>query len=291
MMDFKKDKKIGSLFLKQIKHDFLIGIFYSWKNYIPVVLIFLFACSLFHSMVSNNILNGSIEIKPSFTDYIIETYKGMAIYDTNRRDIPFQIPVIWLLINIYIIYLVSIYPLKDLYSYGQQILLRSKNRKLWWLSKCIWNVTTVILFYSIGYIVIFLFCIFTGTLTLKNNLEINLLVSNVNTDGISTDHILIIAVFLPIISSIGLSLFQMLMAFIIKPLYSCILIITILISSAYFCVPWLIGNYLMILRNQEITHTEGIASNTGICLGILISISSCIFGYLRFRSMDILEKK
>ncbi|WP_071396579.1 hypothetical protein [Bacillus tuaregi] len=279
-------KRRGS-FYTQIKHDLLIGILHEKLRYVPVFLIFIFSCVYFQNMVDRGASHEITSSIPSYSDYIIQIFKGMEIYQENR---PFEIPVTWLLINIYIVYLVSYYPFQDLNGYGQLIILHSKNRKQWWLSKCIWNISTVLTFYLIGYIVVFLFTLLSGDIAFQRNEDINLLVSRVNTANFQPESLLIIGFILPIITSIAISLFQMTLTLFCRPIFSCIIVITLLVASAYSSFPLLIGNYLMILRNNMISLGEGVYATIGILLSISLSIFSILIGFVRFRNLDILYK-
>lgn len=275
-------------FYKLIKHDLLIGIFYAKLKYVPVFLIFIFLCAHFQNMADISFSHGITSSYPSFSDYLIDIFKGMEIYQKNK---PFEIPVSWLMINIYIAYLVSFYPFQDLNGYGQQIILHSKNRKQWWLSKCIWNISTVLTFYLIGYLVIFLFLLFSGNFSLPRNKDINLLISNVNTANLQLESVILIGFILPIITSIAISLFQLSLAMFCKPILSCIIIISLLVVSAYSTSPLLLGNYLMILRNNLISLNNGVSEVTGIWISVFLSIFSICSGYLKFKYLDILHKE
>jgi hypothetical protein len=281
----------NATFFKQIRTDLIVGIVYSWKMYIPAFFIYIFVCLHFNNMLSSNISLGLIQSKPSFADYIIEIFKGMERYDLTNRQSSFEVPVIWLLINIYLVYLVSSYPFNDLYGYGQQVLLLSKKRKQWWISKCIWNISTVLVFYFVGYVVISIFSIFNGDISMQLHSDINFEVSKVNTSGFKRNDFIIVAVVLPIITSIAISLFEMIVTLVCKPIISCILMICLLVVSAYSCSTFLLGNYLMILRSNSVIPSEGVEAQYGIGIAVFLSIFSIVIGYKIFRRLDIFEKE
>ena len=59
-------------------------------------------------------------------------------------------------------YITLYYPFDDLEESGQNILIRSGGRQLWWLSKCLWNLTSVVVFFLLAWGVMVLGCLITG---------------------------------------------------------------------------------------------------------------------------------
>jgi len=232
-----------------------------------------------------------LEGSPNFSDYIVDLYKGMDIFKKVDNADKFQIPGDWMIMNIFLTYVIGYYPLKDLKDYGSQILIRSKKRWQWWLSKCIWVIASVLIYYAIGYIVICIFSLFNGGLSLTPTYDINMYISNVNTLEFTSGKIVVITMILPMIMSITLSLIQMTMSIFTTPILSNIVLVSIIVASAYYCHPLLLGNYLMILRNDAIVFERGVNTMAGLGLGVIISILAVIIGNLRFKKMDILDDK
>ncbi|MGL4731781.1 MAG: DUF2705 family protein [Clostridium sp.] len=291
-MDNSRELKNQSVktFLMQIKHDFLMGTIYSWKKYIIVFLIFLFFIIKFQGDILNEVKYNSLKELPNFSDYVIEMYKGREALNTENELESLKIPSSWMLINIFLSFIIGYYPLLDLKKYGTQILLRSKKRHQWFLSKCIWIIGNVIIYYAIGYIVMIIFSLFNGGVSLIPTSKININISQVNTTNFEIKTVLILGMVLPIVTSISLSIFQMTLALFTTSIFSNITIISILIVSVYYCSFLLSGNYLMILRNSEIA-LNGVNTSYGLIVGSIIIILSIIIGTLRFNRIDILEKK
>ena len=65
-------------------------------------------------------------------------------------------------IQLYLAVVVGVYPVKDLHMAGQQILLKSGNRKAWWFGKVIWNILSVLGFYLVLYLSVTAVSIVTG---------------------------------------------------------------------------------------------------------------------------------
>lgn len=284
-------KKSRRTLFMQVKHDLLMGIAYAWKKYVVVLFVFIFLCAMFQKGVIIHREHMGMEGTPNFSDYIIDLYKGMDIFEKVDNGDRFQIPGGWMIINIFLTYIIGYYPLKDLKDYGSQILIRSKKRWQWWLSKCIWVIASVLIYYAIGYIVISIFSLFNGGVSLTPTYDINMSISKVNTLDFTAGKIIVMTMILPIIISIALSLIQMTISMVTTPILSNIVLIAIIVASAYYCHPLLLGNYLMILRNDAIVFGRGVNTMVGLGLGGVVSILAIIIGNLRFKKMDILDDK
>ncbi len=281
------DEKLGNrVWIGLIKHDLMVGIGYSWKKFIPIIMIMILACAQFYQETQLYLEATHQDLSLSMADYLVDVFKGMEIYIPSKDD-PFQIPAIWLLLNVYLAYLVASYPAKDMASFGQQIMIRSQSRRKWWLSKCLWNIITVLVFYSLIFATIFVFSLLTGEVTLVMHNEINEQVSEITTSHFTTGKLLEVVGVLTILTSMALSLLEMLLSFLIKAVYSFTIIVVVLSISAFYCHPLLIGNYLMIMRNNFIISNQGVDSAQGMVISLLIILLSTTIGYIKLKSSDI----
>lgn len=266
----------------QIKHDLTVGILYQWEKYLPAVLIFLFICADLRLKAQGHAI--------SYADYLIHAFQGMEVYIPSP-DKKFDIPVIWLAMNLYAAFLIGDYPLKDILGFGQQILIRSNHRGQWWFSKCIWNLCSMLLFYGIGHLAIFLFTLFScaGTFSMVPT-EVTATLSNMDISRL-TGHTWIGFVFvMPLLTSAALSLLQMTLEFVTKPIFSYAVIVCILVLSGYFFTPFFIGNGSMLLRSEFVLE-NGIPFTQGVLLAILLIGLTIATGYLLFSRYDVLAKK
>lgn len=286
-MTHNKKKHYG--FLQQLEHDISYGIIQSWKKYTFIIGVCILTCGYFLRSVLMLNRYGLIQARPGFFDYLIFMFKGMNVYIPSPNK-PFNIPVLWLLFNICLAFIVANYPFKDLDSFGLQILLRSRSRGYWWLSKCIWNILTVVLCYLIALFVILIFTACTGVFSHNPDVQIGLQVSQVAVSELTQNDLVLTAFVLPLITSISLSLLQMVISLIShKPALGFIAIVCLLTISAYYCSAFLSGNYLMILRSDLIIHNMGVSSQNGIIMATSISILSIVSGFAVFSKYDILK--
>ena len=71
----------------------------------------------------------------------------MQEYIPNQHQ-PFEVPVLFLLINILLAVLIGGYAAGELHGTGLNKLVRCQRRSDWWICKCIWNVISVLGYYA-----------------------------------------------------------------------------------------------------------------------------------------------
>ena len=110
-----------------ILYDWSRGILHRWPVFLASALIFGFAGLQCCDSYATLRMSGEITALPSFLDAWIYAFKGMAVFNPLSNQ-PFNIPALWLLIEIFIAYMVSSYPYTDLDGVGRQVLVRSQKR-------------------------------------------------------------------------------------------------------------------------------------------------------------------
>ena len=77
-----------------------------------------------------------------FGDFLFFITAGMEEYIPMPGNI-FMFPALWMLMILAPLYITLYYPFYDLTAYGKNVLINSKSRNAWWLSKCFWAVSCV----------------------------------------------------------------------------------------------------------------------------------------------------
>lgn len=285
---FGDEKKKGSFFL-QIKHDFYKGTVEGWKRYALAVCIFVFLCFVFQIRSQKIIQFSNINKGISFSDFILFIFRGMNVFDGNAVELQDKLPQ-WFLVNIYLSIIIGYFPLKDLSESGIQVLIRTKSRVRWWLGKCLWVTYNVLIYYMISIIVITVFSLFNGGLSLEPSKDLNLILSNLDISKFNFQGILIVGIILPIITSITLSLIQLLISLFTNSIISNMVIITVLTLTPFYCNSFFIGNYLMILRSNLNIGDSGVSIVYGIVICVVLSIATIFIGANKIKRYDILEK-
>jgi len=285
---FGDEKKKGSFFL-QIKHDFYKGTIEGWKRYAIALCIFIFLCFVFQIRAEKIIQFNKISKEISFSDFILFMFRGMNVFDGNAVELQDKLPQ-WFLVNIYLSIIIGYFPLKDLSESGIQVLIRTKSRVSWWLSKCLWVIYNVLIYYTIFIIVITVFSLFHGGLSLELSKELNLILSNLDISKFNFKGILVVGIILPLITSITFSLIQLLISLFTNSIISNMFIITVLTLTPFYCNSFFIGNYLMILRSNLNIGDSGVSIVYGIVICVVLSIATIFIVANKIKRYDILEK-
>lgn len=278
-------------FSKLLKYDLKNGFLLNLINLLIVIIFVLAFCIDFY-LRKNSAYMLDDSIPPgTFMDYLFYMFSGIKEYTPSMTE-GFLIPVKWLLLFLFILYSTLYYPIRDLSSLGLNILVRTKGRIAWWLSKCIWNICYVSVTYMLIFLTVIIFCI-----VMKEPISLDITPMFVNdlidaaspydTFSIQLAYIILL---LPLLISIGLNLLQMTLVLFIKPLYSFGAIAVILLSSAYLFTPYLPGNYAMPIRSSHVVE-NGLSFSGGLIMFLIIISVSFIVGSLYFRRYDILDEE
>lgn len=279
--------KFSRLLIYDLKNGFRLG---AIKLLLLVLLIVAFCIDFYLRKSSTYIFEESI---PSGTliDYLFYIFAGMKEYTPSMTD-SFTFPVKWLLLYLFIFYSTLYYPYRDLSSLGLNILVRTKGRIAWWISKSLWNICYVLAMYVVIFLTVFVFCLVMQepiSFDITNMFVHDLLGAGSPFDTFSANLIPIILVF-PLLISVGLNLLQMTFVLFVKPLYSFGVMAVILLSSAYLLSPYLPGNYAMPIRSEYVVE-NGVSASGGIIMFLILVSVSFTIGCLYFRRYDILVEE
>ncbi|MCJ7839335.1 hypothetical protein MUB24_00135 [Lederbergia sp. NSJ-179] len=279
--------KFSKLLKYDLKNGFLLG---SIKWLVLVLLVIAFCLDFYLRKSHTYIFEESIPAG-TMIDYLFYIFAGMREYIPSMTE-SFIFPVKWLLLHLFIFYCTLYYPYRDLSSLGLNILVRTKGRIAWWISKSIWNICYVLAMYAVIFLTVLLFCLVMQepiTLDITPVFVHDLLDAGSPFDTFSTKLVYTI-LFFPLLMSIGLNLVQMTLVLFIKPLYSFGLMAVLLLASAYLLTPYLPGNYAMPIRSAYVVE-NGMSTYGGILMFLLLVSASFIVGCLYFRRYDILVEE
>lgn len=279
-------------FFKLCKYDLKNGMLKEGLKYLlSVVLFFGFCIGFVYT-------KGADLESCTFGDFLFYITAGMEEYIPMPGNI-FMFPALWVLLILVPLYITLYYPFNDLTEYGKNVLINAKSRSAWWLSKCVWAMTSVFLYFILLWGVIALFCICDkGNLSLdvskallyklipQPSENIYAFPDNVVPGSALACQIL----FMPILIVSALSFLQMTISLFIKPFFSFCISAGILVLSAYYLHPLMLGNYAMSQRNNLLIN-NGVSMKSGIILSVLLLLLSCIIGLLVFKRYDILNKE
>ena len=260
------------------------------SNYVKIIIFMLIIC-IINLIGANEIHNCEkmYSVDATLMDYICHIVGGPAYIPEDMFEL-YSIPVLLMIQNAMIAYIVGYYAATDLERYGIQVLTRCGSRKKWWFSKCVWNGITVIVLYVCIYVITAVIAIVCGgNLSYRLTPEIVTNACSINClNGDSWEYIICL-ILMPVIVSLTLSMLQMTISLISSPVIGFLIIESILLLSTMFTDSLLFPNYGMLSHNR-ITCGSDIVMADGIIICGLIYIASMVGGLIYFSKTDIVGK-
>lgn len=279
-------------FFKLLQYDIKNGLVKEYKKYAACAALFLLFCLCF-------LFTKGREIETlTCGDFLFFITGGMDRYIRAPGN-AFLFPSLWMLFMLIPFYIILYYPLSDLTGYGKNVLIQSGSRVQWWLSKCIWCIVSITLYFILLWFILVAFCAITGfSLSLSISKELlSLLISEpspivtAGKEKMVFNGVLIVQILvMPILVSAALGILQMTLSLFIKPFFSFSIVAGILVASSYYLSPWMIGNYAMAQRNRILTD-DGVSTNFGILFCLILLLASVGLGAMVFKRYDILNKE
>lgn len=274
-------------FIKFLRFDLRNGVGAAWKKYLIAIAFFVFIGRDFLSRCA------AFEPKQDFTlgDFSAFFFAGMREYVPSIYE-PFRFPALWVLMYALLLYITLYYTDDDMHGFGQHTMLHSGGRGAWWLSKCAWNIICVLLFFSLAWCVMLIVAFCSGhRLSLEISPYMELFLEAGDDCAPAAEWALKLELLaLPPLVAVALSLFQMTLSLFIKPVFSYIFSLTYLLSSVYYVSPFLLGNYAMVLRSNQIID-NGVSPVVGVIYALAVGVGSAAVGYIKFRRHNILGKE
>lgn len=223
----------------------------------------------------------------SWMDYIMYCFKGIP--PISNID-GFEFPILWFLVMAGCLYINLDYPLNDLTEAGQQLVIRSVNKKSWFLSKCVWNFLSCGLYLGIGLLTALGPALLSGgSIYLTNTPEITTRVLQVYTEkALAVPQTLAAAVLLPYLTITAFNLLQMTLCLVVKPIFSFLICVCLLVISMFTSSPFVLGNGAMLIRSGILTEALQAPWTTAFtCLAVIAC--SIVVGIILFGRMDHLR--
>lgn len=273
-------------FIYVLKEDLKRAFSHAKYRYL-IVLLMIVALTLIPAGISNRIYEKTTEFgKIGFFDYLFYMLSGaepVIIEEIDKLDIP----VAWMAIQFFCSFLIFDYVYYDLKGIGRTVLIKSKSKFKWWLSKCICTCTIVISAYGILFLSSYIVTLCSGgdskVLHMELLRSICRLKGNYEADGDMMIYLLIV----PMVVSISVSLFQMLVSQCVKPVLSIVVILSVDILSIYSNSKLLWGNWSMILRS-DLCVADGLSGSTAVLIACVIGIAGSIAGGIIFSRKDVI---
>ena len=277
-------------FIKFFILDFRRGMHTVWRLYLCGTILFSLLCLDFWNR-SRIFLELYPDASRSLGDLALYIFGGMKKFIPTPGAV-FPFPTVWLLVLTLACFSSLWYPLNDLYGFGKTLLTACQSRKRWYLAKAVWCGVTVSLYFLLGWAVLLCGCLamggkFTWTISpyMMELMEITDVASTVE-DWQLTLQLTV----LPWLVAVTLSQLQLCLSLWMQPVLGWVISIVVLLSSAYYASPFLLGNYAMALRDQQVL-SGGVDCWVGAAYCLVLLLLSVLTGLVSFRHTDILGKE
>lgn len=277
--------------------DIREGIFRN-KRYIIVPFLCIFECMYAHMNINSYQSYYEIHSRPTFLDLWAELFHGCdPIAENPDPDIKIELPYFWLAVFIFAVFIGFDYMRSDLTQFGIQVLSRTRKRSRWWLAKCFWCLSSGIYFYIIFLLTAVVFSRINGyDLTLSGNTELLNVIADRSVIytfvGVSEPDIFqqLCMLLAPMLVICTLNMIQMIFCLFIKPMYSYLIIIGILLLGILTDIPLAFSRCGMITFSDWFFE-DGYHLPIGLFICLLLITASIITGTVCFKKYNILPDK
>lgn len=278
-------------FIKDLVFDIRQGILRSRTLLLVPAVIAAVTFFDFYAKARRYLEQGMIQSTADYGDYWFYLYGGMCEYIPSP-DNPFQFPAVWILVFLVLPFILLNYPFRDMYGVGQQVLVRSGQRSLWWLSKCCWNFCGTVLYHLIIQAAgLVLSLVFEVEISNQIHMDFINLVFNIRYQEVwNPSSLPVAALLLTMLVSAAVNMLQMTLSLFIRPMFGFFAVAVLLLASAYLLSPLLIGNYAMAFRYDWMLKA-GVSMGAGMRMAAILLLLAVLSGLVRFRLYDILESE
>ena len=273
----RKRMSFAYLLLSDIKQGIISRIWW-YMAAMPIViyLILMFSNEL-NGMMSDSVTRITV------TDIFTYVYEGVKIFE-RKEDMTFPVMFVSYIMVPFII--TSYYPFNDFEERGKVIFTRTRKRSLWWYSKCLWNVVSIVTYQLIMLITAIGYCVMGGKVSFEPSEKAAVHLGIVTMDCKLSD-IFIYVFIIPTLTIIALSFLQMTISVIMSPVYGMMVQVVMLVLSIFVYSPLLPHNFLM-LRRSAMVIDNGYKLPVVITVCVIISVISVIVGRNVIEKKDIL---
>ncbi len=226
----------------------------------------------------------------SFGDVLLSKTGG--ILPLNAQSQSFLFPTEWLAIQMLLCYFTLGYMQEDFTRGGAQVITRMGSKTLWWLSKCLWNVCSVTLFFCLGYGILFLLTVLTGkspAFTLNPSVFAFYFSCSLPETGAAQSELFLALCVLPWLTAAAVNLVQMALTIFLKPAYAYFATGCWLIVGVYYAHALLLPNYGLSVRSGAV-GVYGFQSVTGVLLCLGTMALAVAAGALGLRRKDMIAR-
>ena len=129
-----KDKGI---FQRVFRYDMRVGVWQVRYRYgIAGIFLIIFIQSTIQKFHSN-------DMEVQYWDVLYAMFEGIQPFVPGRGE-QFDLPVLLIVFELLMFFIVGNYSRADIFGYGRHVLLAAKSKRTWWLSKCVWVIGNIL---------------------------------------------------------------------------------------------------------------------------------------------------
>jgi len=271
------------MFTKILKYDLRRG--NSVKKYLLTATVSILFCLDYYIKYVRLASFHGVSERPGVLEYIFYIFAGNERFETFNA--------LWVLVFIFIAFINLYYPFNDLASFGSQVLIKGRSRRVWWYSKCCWAVMSCAVVNIIIFLSAIVFSIITRSRFTPEVSDLCINIARRRYSDIPTGETLRLGVqllLLPFFTSCALCLVQMALSLVLRPNVSFMISTAYIIACTFYQTPFLFLNYSVFLRSRTVIE-DGLSPLTGIIAASVISIAAAAAGSIIFSRYDILSKE
>lgn len=245
----------------------------------------LFLASLDTSARLVEALGGAAMRGFSAVDVLSFFFVGSDYYRPDSQ-VPFMLPMAWLIQQVLVAALVGSYTTRDLAGMAPQVLVRMGGRWAWWFSKCTWTAAAVLAFYAMEAVVAWATsALFGGTEgAMGGEVAVGMMGFAPSSLGIGAMAALL---GLPVVLSLALSLAQVALSLAVGPIGAFGAVVTFTVVSVYFGAPPFIGDFSMLARSAFV-QPGGVDAAAVYCTCTAVAAVSVVCGGCVLQRKDLL---
>lgn len=272
--------------LRLLGYDLKYGIFRRWYVFFIAIVFAAIQSNTCFKLIQSLNEHGLMRGNGSLMDYYAYSLRGDIIYIPDPQNI-FLLPLFWFTFQIGVSYAVAYYTEHDLRNNGRNVILASKTRIQWWISKVITCIVSVVIYFVFTLSMITIFAKINGaSMSLEMSKDFSVSNYSATIFYLNPNEILYIVIVIPLITTIAICLFQVACSLIFSSVLCFAVACGMYVLSSFYTSPWLVGNYTMWLRSSYYTE-GGVSPESGIVMSVMLIVLAIVGGSYIIKNKDV----
>lgn len=273
-------------FLRMLRYDLVNGYRSNKIKLIIAAVLFFIPCLMLIGEIKTYQETDGMVYSIGILDFAAYTFRGSLPYEKNTGA-TFQIPVVWFTLQFFVMYMVSVYPTKDLGGFGKDVIFYSRSRCKWWCSKYLWSLQMVIAYYGLGIAVMAgASIIYNKGLLVWSGTSAHFVIPIVGMGNASLAELEIKALVGVLITSLSMATVTLLISVMLSTIYAVLINTILLVVTSFVRSNFLPYEYSIILRDGGIDPL-GHDVRHGILMSLVLIVTTFLLGVYYIRKIDL----